>query len=361
MSSRLNKLLLFVAATMSAVAAGAPEPPFNVKDIAARKTSYEPTRVRLQLTTPLPLDAAKGLATLPSGTIVIQTRQLRTKNEAYAYIVTEDGASTYGLVQQRLLDAASKAASPPPTPRGLLGALAALSPGRNKQDKFGSWTENAGVKNLAGAPAPKAVAITVDLCPNFQHFDAGLFDELADLGKARGKPLPVTAFLSGYWLKGSASRRTAELKRLTAHAQSGDLDLTAANHSLTHPYLQGAVSYARNFLLKPGTDMNREVLGNELAILGAGFIPAPYFRFPGLISDAKLERAVRETFSLIVVGKGSWPGIGDRINLGDVVLVHGNGGEPGGVTKLIDWLRGHRAEIVAGKIDFAAPNAFIPE
>ncbi len=358
--ARHVEILLLLALPGGEARAQTPAP-LPLKELAAGAVAYEPVRLRLTLTGPLAVTTGRGVATWAAGTTIVQTRDLRTMGaDSYAYVITEDGTG-FGFVSARELAARSAPAAPSATPRGLLAALAALSPGRNKQDAAGAWTENAGVKNLPGAPAPKFVALTVDLCPNFQRFEAGLFDELATLGKARGKPLPVTAFVSGYWLMGSQKRRGVEVQKLGDYARSPDLALTIANHSLTHPYLKGAVSLARNFLLKPGADVKKEALGNELEILRAGLVPAPYFRFPGLISSGALERAVRETFSLIVFGKGSWPGIGDPINLGDVVLVHGNGGEPAGVHKLEDWLRAHRAEIVAGQIDFAPPSAFIPD
>lgn len=317
--------------------------------------SLEPVRTRLAVKTAFNMLSARGELRLEVGNVILQTRTLRLKKgEPYAYIVTEDGAQ-YGYVPLETLKSSTTTPPSAVTPYGILAALSSLSAGRTLKDALGNWTDNAGMKHLPQA-AKKAIHLTVDLCPNFARFESTLFEDLEDVGKARGRPVPVTIFASGLWLKGSGERRRTELRALQAFAKSPGLALAIGNHSYSHPYLKTA-NTSRNFLLKPGLDLEREMLGNELEILRHGLVPAPYFRFPGLVSSAALEKSAREKLSLVVVGKGSWPGLGDPINYGDVVLVHGNGGEHVGVVKFEDWLRDRRAGLVNGSVELAPPEA----
>lgn len=358
---QLFRTIVLTTALTGAAQAQSTAPLLPTKDLASQAVSYEPSHLRFQLTSPLAVTGAHGIEWWPAGTALLQTRSLRTANDDLAYVVAER-TGAYGLVTAAALALHSSAAgtAPAAAPSGFLAALAAIPGGRSHRDSSGKWLENSGFRRLP-ASSPPAVALTVDLCPNFQRFEHALFDELIALGKARGRPVPVTAFVSGYWLKGSPKRRAQEVQTLLALTQSPDLDLVIANHSLTHPYLKGAVSLARNFLLKPGIDFKRETLGNELEILQAGFIPAPWFRFPGLISNEALETTAASAFSLLTVGKGSWPGTGEAISLGDVVLVHGNGGEPAGVRIFISWLREHHSAIVGGRIDLVGPRVLLSD
>ena len=39
-----------------------------------------------------------------------------------------------------------------------------------------------------------------------------------------------------------------------------------------------------------------------------------------------------------------------------MILVHGNGNEPPGITKVMAWLRDNRSKIESGKIQFVSPR-----
>ena len=323
----------------------------TLANLATEVVSYEPVRRRLTLTAGLSLIGPNHAATpLSAPAIVLETRTLRTAGATYSYVVTEDGWR-YGFVKQSELDARSEPIPPSAPPRGFLAALTTLTVGKAKKDAFGTWNVNSGVTHVGTNGASKVIAITTDLCPNFARFEHGFFEELSELGRARGAPIPVTAFVSGLWLAKGTPRRAAEVDELKTLATTGAVSLTFGNHSFSHPYLKAA-SMARNFLLKPGVDFQHETLGNELAMMKSELMPAPLFRFPGLITNTAEEDRAREHYSMVVVGSGSWPGTGQPINFGDVVLVHANGGEHAGIVRLEDWLHANRAAIVSGEIDF---------
>lgn len=110
------------------------------------------------------------------------------------------------------------------------------------------------------------------------------------------------------------------------------IKITWVNHSLTHPY-DKTKGIEENFLLSPGIDFNREVLGNELVMLSQGLVPSVFFRFPGLISSDKLISQLK-AWGLVPLGSNAWLGKGQKIKNGSVVLVHGNGNELSGLVLL---------------------------
>ena len=178
----------------------------------------------------------------------------------------------------------------------------------------------------------KGAFLTVDLCPSKRPFERELFDTLALAGK--GAPVPVAISISGVWLV----NHSEELSYLRRESAAGRLAITWVNHSYHHSYDPKA-PLARNFVLTPGTDFPGEVLELEQLLLSRGMVPSPFFRFPGLVSDAATVKRLRE-FSLIPIGSDAWLAKGDSPRQGSFILVHGNGNEPKGVKLLLPMLRG---------------------
>jgi len=174
--------------------------------------------------------------------------------------------------------------------------------------------------------------LTVDLCPSRRPFERELFDTLVGLGK--GAPVPVAVAITGIWLK----NHPEEFGYLTREAAAGKLAITWMNHSFHHSYDPRA-PLARNFVLTPGTDFPAEVLDLEQLLLSRGVVPSPFFRFPGLVSDAASVKRLRD-YSLIPIGSDAWLAKGESPRKGSFILVHGNGNEPKGVKLLLPLLRG---------------------
>jgi hypothetical protein len=173
--------------------------------------------------------------------------------------------------------------------------------------------------------------LTVDLCPSKRPFERELFDSVAALGK--GAPVPVAVAVSGVWLE----NHPEELSFLQRESAAGRLAITWVNHSFHHSYDPRA-PLARNFLLTPGTDFPGEVLELERLLLARGLVPSPFFRFPGLVSDAATMQRLRE-LSLIPIGADAWLAKGESPKKGSFILVHGNGNEPKGVKLFMPMLR----------------------
>jgi hypothetical protein len=174
--------------------------------------------------------------------------------------------------------------------------------------------------------------LTVDLCPSKRPFERELFDTLAAMGK--GAPVPVAVMVTGVWL----GSHPEELSYLTRHVAEGKLAITWVNHSFHHRY-DPQVPLGRNFVLTPGTDFLAEVLDLEQLLLSRGLVPSPFFRFPGLVSDAATVKQLRE-LSLIPLGSDAWLAKGETPRKGSFILVHGNGNEPKGIKLLLPMLRG---------------------
>ena len=100
-----------------------------------------------------------------------------------------------------------------------------------------------------------------------------------------------------------------------------------------------------NFLLKPNTDLNLEVLGTEIAMLQHGLLPSIFFRFPGLVSDSSIIQKITQ-FGLIPIGSDAWLAKGQAASSGSIVLIHGNGNEPIGVADFIHLLQTEKEQVL---------------
>ncbi|MEF3366458.1 polysaccharide deacetylase [Methylocystis sp. 9N] len=176
---------------------------------------------------------------------------------------------------------------------------------------------NAGLIHGAGDGA----FVTGDLCPSRKPLDRAFFEELA----AQGPHTPVTLAVSGGWI----ARHGADFAWLREKARSGALDIAWANHSYSHPYVVGLAD-SRNYLLRPGVDMDREIFETEKLIIANGETPSVFFRFPGLVADGALLDHIRARH-LVALGADSWLALGPPPRPGSIVLVHPNGNEPVGL------------------------------
>jgi hypothetical protein len=170
--------------------------------------------------------------------------------------------------------------------------------------------------------------VTGDLCPSPHPLDRRFFERLVK----EGAGTPVAVSISGLWLMHHAS----DLEWLKQQGASGALAITWVNHSYSHTYAKGRPD-VHNFMLTQGLDLDREVYGAERLMIEAGLTPSIFFRFPGLVSDAALNRRLRESH-LVALGADAWLAIGQSPRPGSIVLVHPNGNEPGGIKLLAHLL-----------------------
>lgn len=194
-------------------------------------------------------------------------------------------------------------------------------------------------------PGGNGVVLTVDLCPSNRPLDRRLFETVIEVFRPEEKPVPIGIALTGRWME----KHAADLAWLRELQARGEIAVTWINHSYNHRYAKD-LPISRNFLLEPGTDMRKEILATEALMLANGLTPSIFFRFPGLISDLDLVKRV-VSFGLAPIGSDAWLAKTAR-NLepspGSIVLVHGNGNEPLGVTRFLVLLRQERAAIRSG-------------
>jgi len=194
--------------------------------------------------------------------------------------------------------------------------------------------QDAGV--IHGYPKEKGVTLTIDLCPSHKSLDRIIFTSLvSEFGKTE-KPVPVALSLSGRFLL----RHLEDIQWLKALEKKGDISITWINHTYNHHY-DPKVPLQENFLLKPGTDIDFEILGLETAMLQNGLMPSVFFRFPGLVSDNKIVETITG-YGLIPIGSDAWLAKGQNAASGSIVLIHGNGNEPVGVNDFIKLLTTER-------------------
>ena len=180
--------------------------------------------------------------------------------------------------------------------------------------------------------------LTVDMCPSKKPFEKPFFAYLAGLSRTGGKGTAVAIAMTGNWLLNHMD----EFAWITGKIREGKLAVTWVNHSLTHPY-DPKTPLARNFLLSPGIDFDHEVLETERLLLENGQVPSIFFRFPGLVADARLVKRLKG-LALIPLGSDAWLAKGEKPDNGSIILVHGNGNEPAGIENIMRLL------MVPGKV-----------
>lgn len=182
--------------------------------------------------------------------------------------------------------------------------------------------------------------LTADLCPSKKTLDRRFLEQTA--GLPLSPPVPIALMVSGLWIQ----RHEEDLAWLKDQAALGRLQITWVNHSATHAY-DPAAPLERNFLLKQGTDFTAEVLSPERLLIERGLLPAPFFRFPGLVSDRRLIETLRG-LNLIPIGSDAWLAKGESPQPGSIILVHGNGNEPEGIRLLMAFFDRQRSAFALG-------------
>lgn len=198
--------------------------------------------------------------------------------------------------------------------------------------------QDAGISH--GFPKEKGISLTIDLCPSHKPLDRVIFTSLINAFKKVKIPVPVALSITGRFMLTHGD----DIEWLKSLQKAGDLDVTWINHTYNH-HFNPQIPLKDNFLLEPGTDINFEILGTEIAMLQHGLIPSVFFRFPGLVSDHSLVDKVI-AYGLIPVGTDAWLAKGQNAATGSIVLIHGNGNEPVGVKDFIKLLSTQAPQIL---------------
>jgi peptidoglycan/xylan/chitin deacetylase (PgdA/CDA1 family) len=201
--------------------------------------------------------------------------------------------------------------------------------------------QNAGVTGIAGSG--REVYLTADLCPTKRPLDRTLFTRLiAEYGISRG-PVPIAIAVSGAWI----DRHGDDVRWLQGLAESHDLAVTWINHTYNHRHKK-RVPLWKNFLLDIGSNLEEEIMKNEVTMLEAGLVPSVFFRFPGLVSNRNIFTRVTG-FGLVPIGSDAWLGKKQWPVPGSIILVHANGEEPVGIKRFLWILGSKKKEIAAGQ------------
>lgn len=189
-----------------------------------------------------------------------------------------------------------------------------------------------------------AIVISIDLCPSSKRYDKKLFKALEDVGKKRGKPVPVAIAVSGNWITGHLDE-LEEIRKMY-------LDITWVNHSYSHPVKD-------DFCNNPKVDFISEVEKNIELFRKYQLKISKIFRFPGLRYNTKRLKQLAD-MGYIAIGADAWLGKGEKIKGGSIVLIHGNGNEaPMVVDDFIKYLKNHEKEIFDNKLRLVSIEAFI--
>lgn len=183
---------------------------------------------------------------------------------------------------------------------------------------------NAGLRNMTNK---EGIVITLDLCPSVKALEKEMINYILEI-ISPNKIVPLVFCVSGQWIKSHKS----ELDYLLKLEKENKIDICWANHGNFHKY-EKELPLNNNFMLMEGTDVDSEILETEKIMIENGIIPSCFIRFPGLVSDEKLLNKVIKN-GLLPLGTSAWIANNVSPKQGDIILLHGNGNEPGGFTVL---------------------------
>jgi hypothetical protein len=207
-----------------------------------------------------------------------------------------------------------------------------------KAERQSVSTQDAGIE--MGMPKETGISLTADLCPSHRPLDKKIFTDLFTEFQKVEKPAPIALSITGIWMR----QHPKDLDWLKMMERNHEIYITWINHSFNHR-VSKSLPLKENFLLEPGTDISFEVLETEKAMLKNGLQPSVFFRFPGLVSDQQLVDKITADFGLIPIGTDAWLAKGQQPQAGSIVLIHGNGNEPVGVTDFINLLKSKAPDI----------------
>lgn len=290
--------------------------------------------------------AVKLGAPIEQGAHLSVIRALTIHGTASNVVVDADRLQT-SLVETTVLEAGSTKSAFTGTP--FEKSLAALASGTKTLSHLGPEAPRA---------AAEQFALTIDMCQSHKPWEKRLFDWIVSLSNQTHAPIPIGIAMTGVWAKAHPT----ELDQLQQWEAQGKLAITWVNHSSTHPlHCKNTSCSDATFLTEPGTDMDEEVFGLERSLLARGMMPSALFRFPGLVhNQERLKELAR--LSLMPLDADAWIAKGEPIRDGAVVLVHGNGNEPAGITGFLRQVTtGTRAaNLTNGKSKIVAPLLVAP-
>ncbi|MCC6137011.1 MAG: polysaccharide deacetylase family protein [Bdellovibrionaceae bacterium] len=191
-------------------------------------------------------------------------------------------------------------------------------------------THNDGI--IVGKNNSKELALTIDMCPSQKGISSNVYNKIVQVAEQTGNAFPVGIAMTKKWMQ----KYPTHFRWLKQMHQEGKIDILWINHSDTHPYNKNS-SDENNFLLSPGVDFTKEVLGTEIALIKAGVTPSLFFRFPGLVSSQTLIEKL-ENWGLVALGSKAWLAKGEKPKAQSIILIHGNKNEPAGEKLFINYV-----------------------
>ena len=216
--------------------------------------------------------------------------------------------------------------------------------GRTPWERYRKWFANEALSGSAlqhgDRRLSRNVCLTIDLCWSLRRYEDALFTSLNQLASKASSPIHPVLFVSGRWLE----QHPLEMHNLIRLSHEPRMSVLWGLHSWDHPKSKG---FMNDY---PPEKLRSDTLRLERALLEWGIVPTVYYRFPGLIHDSIRLREILD-LDLLPIDCDSWLALVEQRNAapfclspvgGSILLVHGNGNEPAGISALGRWLEAHR-------------------
>jgi len=216
----------------------------------------------------------------------------------------------------------------------------AETPWERYRQWFASEAANSSALQHGDRQLSRNVGLTIDLCWSLRRYEDALFTSLNQVASKARNPIHPVLFVSGRWLE----QHPLEMNNLIRWSQEPRISVLWGLHSWDHPKLHG---FMNDY---PTAKLRADTLRLERALLEWGIVPTVYYRFPGLIHDSIRLREILD-LDLFPIDCESWLALVEQRDAapfclpprgGSILLVHGNGNEPAGISALGRWLEAHR-------------------
>jgi hypothetical protein len=184
--------------------------------------------------------------------------------------------------------------------------------------------------------AVNGIFLTIDLCPSKNPFEKKLFGKLIEIANKKHQAVSIGISMTGLWLL----NHPVEFDWLLHQQKNNKLKITWINHSFSHIDYSD-IPYTKNFLLPSQENLEHEILDEEKLLLEHNQLPSVFFRLPGLVANEAIILRLKD-FGLIPLDTDALLGgkkpVSLPLQVGSIVLVHGNGNAHKGVELLLPEL-----------------------
>jgi len=184
--------------------------------------------------------------------------------------------------------------------------------------KWKKYLQNAWLKSALNKEKNN-IYLTADFCPSYKKwFEDKIIEKFINKWNNN-----IWIAITSVWI----NWHKKDFQKLIQYKNSWLLNITWINHTKTHKY-NYSHDYSTTFILTPGLVLEDEILDVEKKLIENAQTPSIFLRFPWLISNEKIFKAVIYKYWLIPLWANAWLAKWEKIKNNSIILIHWNKNEP---------------------------------